>query len=366
VPPLTIPDENDVDFASLATAEAVRLFEDRAKRVSAFELTADNATTVAELCRHLDGLPLAIELAAARTKALPVTYITAELHDRFALLVSTSRALPGRQRTLRATVDWSYRLLHDDERMLFGLLSVFEGGCTVDAALAIAQVGSIEPGRALELLVGLVDKSLVVWDRRGATSGGGYDMLETLRDYGREQLGAVGLLDDARRAHRTYFVTLAEDAEAGVRSKEYRSWQARLEAELGNLHAARDSAMSSEAADDALRIASALWRFWASSDRHAVGRDWIDAALRSSGSQARPVLRGRALTVLCYLAGQQLDLDDAVTAGEQAVALTKESGDAWSVAWAKQSLALSFEVAGDHAQAALAREAIGLNEGGPC
>ncbi|MER7247846.1 BTAD domain-containing putative transcriptional regulator [Kribbella sp. NPDC000426] len=340
--PLGIVGESHSLVPPLAGTESVRLFEERAQRVGPFELTADNATTVADLCRRLDGLPLAIELAAARTKALPVEYIASQLSDRFALLVTPGRASSGRHQSLCATIDWSYDLLDEQEQTLFDLLSVFEGGCSIEAAMALARVGGIDPGHALDLLSLLVDKSLVT-----PVSAGRYDLLETLREYGRERLKATGLLAEAERAHRQYFVALAEDAESGLMSKDYLQWQLRVESDYGNLRAARRSAASS---DEVLRIACALWWFWSSSDRHAVGRSWVDAALASDG-QVRPALRARGLTVICYLAGQQLDLDTAVAAGEAAVVLRPD--DAWTTAWSKQALGLVLEVAGDHQRAAL-------------
>ena len=273
-----------------------------------------------------------------------MSYIATELRNRFTLLVSPGRTLPARHHSLRATIDWSYELLDEQERTLFDLLSVFEGGCSIEAAMALARVGGIDPAATLDLLSLLVDKSLIVPEVAGQLSGR-YDMLETLREYGREQLQKAGLLAEADRAHRKYFVALAEDAEAGLMSKDYRMWQLRLESEFGNLQAAQRSAVSSE---DSLRIACALWWFWSSSDRHAVGREWIDAALR--GSQVRPLLRARALTVICYLAGQQFDLESAVAAGEEAVT---ETADLWTTAWSQQALGLALEVAGDHQRAAV-------------
>lgn len=158
--------------------------------------------------------------------------------------------------------------------------------------------------------------------------------------------------EDARQAHRAFLVALAEDAEVGLLSSEYRTWQRRLEQDYANLHAAYDSAMSSGAWDDALRIASALWWFWTTSNRHGVGRAWVEATLRAAGRAVPSSLRARALTVLCYLAGQQLDVDHAVAAGEEALALTTETGDQWGAAWAKQSLALTLMVGGDYDRSA--------------
>jgi predicted ATPase len=349
LPPLSIPGQDDEGVATLSESEAVRLFADRAHRVSGFELTAENAATVAELCRHLDGLPLAIELAAARTKALPVAFIAAELHDRFSLLVSPGRGAPTRHRSLKETVDWSYELLDDDERSLFRLLSVFQGGCSLESAMALARVGDIAPARVLDLLAGLVDKSLVVLAPEGRHPTARYEMLETLREYGREQLKIVGLWDEARRAHRRYVVALAEEAEAGLMTAEYRLWQSRVESELGNVRAAYESAISSGDHQAALRTASALWWFWSSSDRQALGRAWIDSLVRESGVRTR--LRARALTTLCYLAGQQLDLEAATAAGEQALSLW-DPVDEWSIAWTKQSLGLALAACGDHRRAA--------------
>jgi predicted ATPase/DNA-binding SARP family transcriptional activator len=351
VPPLTLPDGEVDDLHELARSEAVQLFADRAKRVGLFQLTAESAAAVVGVCRHLDGLPLAIELAAARTKALPVTVIADALVDRFQLLVSTSHTAPARQRTLRAALDWSYELLNDDERRVFELTSVFDGGCSLDAIEDLAASAGIDARRSVELLIGLVDKSLVVPVALEAANAR-YDLLETLRAYGREQLASVARLDDARGAHRAFFVALAEEAEAGLISREHRHWYRRLEQELPNLRAAYESAMASAAWDDALRITTALWWFWATTNRHEEGRAWLDAALDAAGGDIEPAMRVRALTARCYIAGQQLDFQTAVAAGDEAVTIAATIGDEWATAWARHSLALTLLVAGDRTRSA--------------
>jgi predicted ATPase/DNA-binding SARP family transcriptional activator len=351
VPPLTLPERHADDPDELARSEAVQLFADRSRRVGTFQLTAESVAAVAGLCRHLDGLPLAIELAAARTKALPVTVIADALVDRFQILVSTSKTAPARQRTLRGAVDWSYDLLDDDERRVFELTSVFDGGCSLDAVADLAATAGIDAHRTVSLLVGLVDKSLVVPLGLGATNAR-YDLLETLREYGREQLASVARLDDARRAHRAFFVALAEKAEAGLVSREHRSWFRRLEQEFANLRAAYNSAMTGSAWEDAIRIATALWWFWATTNRHSEGRAWLDAALDAVDGELDPTTHARALTMRCYLAGQLLDFPPAIAAGEQAIALAAGTGDEWATAWAKHSLALTLLGAGERDRSA--------------
>jgi predicted ATPase/DNA-binding SARP family transcriptional activator len=351
VPPLEVPDRAVHDPAELASCEAVRLFTDRASRVGAFQMTPDLAVRVADVCRHLDGLPLAIELAAARTKALPVSVISDALADRFDLLVSTSRTGPARQRTLRAAIDWSYQLLEDEEQRIFQLGSVFDGGFSLDAVEDLATGVGIDAERTMDLLVGLVDKSLVVpaWVGSG---GARYELLETLREYGREQLAQLMRLDDAQRAHRAHFVDFVEKAEAGLISRDHQAWYRRLEQEYANLAAAFGSAMKSGAFDDAIRISTALWWFWSTTNRHDVGRTWLGSAVDAAGPNLDAPLAARALTTLCYLAGQQLDFDTAIPAGEQAVDLAAGYGDQWATAWAQHSLALTLMAAGERARSA--------------
>ncbi|WP_433306143.1 BTAD domain-containing putative transcriptional regulator [Actinoplanes sp. CA-030573] len=351
--PLGIGGETSWPVRPLAGAEAVRLFEDRAAQVRpSFAVTPGSGPAVAELCRRLDGLPLAIELAAARVRAFPVAHIAAELADRFRFLVDRGHAAPPHRQTLRATLDWSYDLLGPGERVAFPLLSVFAGGFGLDAAAAVGRVAGIGSGEMAELVAGLVDKSLLTAepDLDGRPRFG---LLETLREYGRERLADPG---PARAAHRDFYLAFAEEAESGLRRGGYRSWHRRVAADYDNLRvAAAADALA------ALRIGAALWLFWGAADRHAEGSAWLEGAL--SGADAVPappgavvavpaVVRAAAYTTLSYLAGQGGDVERAVRAGERAVALAAEAGDDWEGARAKQTLALVLGAAGEAERAA--------------
>jgi non-specific serine/threonine protein kinase len=281
---------------------------------------------------------------------MAVAHIAAQLGDRFELLVSTSRIVPPRQRTLRATFDWSFAALGDDERGLFLALSVCEGGCSLDTAGRLALAAGID-APVTDLLAGLVDKSLVVAPR-AAGAEPRFDILETLRAYGRERLRETGALERAQGEHRTLFGELVAEAERGLLTGEYRAWHARLDRELGNIRAAYDSAMAGGDWEAALRLGGDLWWFWATSNRHAEGAAWTEAALVAAGDDLTPSARTRALTCLCFLAAQAADVDRAVAWGREAVALAAATGDEHEAAWAKQSLALTFEIAGQRERAA--------------
>jgi predicted ATPase/DNA-binding SARP family transcriptional activator len=367
VPPLTLPSSGVTDPRELAGSEAVRLFVDRASRVRpSFSLTKETAPAVAEVCRHLDGLPLAIELAAARVKALPVGHVAAALHDRFRFLVAGSPTAPARQQTLRATVDWSYELLNAEEQTAFELLSVFAGGCSLTQAQALGERhGIVAEDKLVDLLESLVDKSLLIAMSDGASEPR-FAMLETLREYGREQLSRKGGLDQARRTHRELFLGLAEAAEPGVRGADYRSWHRRVDQDYDNVRAAFEGALEDGDVTTALRIASALWHYWAVSDRHGEGRTWLETALAAAADRAPATLRARALAALCYLAGQQMDLESAVQAGQRGLELSVHADDAATLAWGRQTLALILGDAGKPqraaqllAQARAARDAAG-------
>src|SRR5262245_1732535 len=323
VPPLQLPPPAIENLDAVAATEAVQLFVERAGQVRPFVLDADTAPAVTALCRHLDGLPLAIELAAASTKALPVSHIVDALDDRFGVLVSPSRTAHPRQRTLRATIDWSYQLLDPVEQTMFALLSVFDGGWTLESGRAVAAAGGVDPERTLDLIVGLVDKSLVqtrLTDDRLAR----YDMMETLREYGRERLGAGDLLERARRGHRAYFVEFVRRGNLGLMSSEHRRWQRRVEVDYGNIRAAFGHAVAGGDWSDALAIAASLWRFWGTSQRQAEGRSWLEpllAALHAGADRpgVAPKVVARALSATAYLAGQQGDDQAALSYAQAAV-----------------------------------------------
>ena len=244
---------------------------------------------IADICRRLDSLPLSVELAAARARHVGIGEIARRLDRPFDLLTAAPRTAVARQRSLRAVIDWSFALLGEAERELFTRLCVFENGFMLAGAEAVDPAA--HAAWTLELLAGLVDKSLVVAVPEPDSGEMRYHLLETLRRYGLEQLAATSTGDAARRAHRAYFVGLAAAAAAGFMSSAYRQWRRRVERELPDLQAACRSAVASRAWDDALRIAGSLWWFWASTDRHRDGRRWLEDALRGPASEADPAAR---------------------------------------------------------------------------
>jgi len=349
----------------LLASEAVRLFEDRAVKVQpSFAVTQESAPAVAAICGHLDGLPLAIELAAARVRAFPVGQIAAELDNRFRLLRARSRTVPARQQTLRATIDWSYDLLGGGEQLAFQQLSVFSGGCSLEAASDVLHQAGLEEGDLLEVVSSLVDKSML---NAGVDASGAarYNMLESLRLYGRARLQERDQLSPARRAHRQYFLRFAEAVEPGLRHAEYRPWHQRVSEDYDNLRSAFDGALADGDPAAALRLASALWLFWGAADRHGEGCAWLETALAAS-EEVAPAVRAPAYTVLSYLAGQQYDLERAIQAGQLAIALAEDAGDEWEQARAKQTLALVLGAAGESGRAAalLAKSRAAMEETG--
>ena len=233
VPPLAVPPPHQsMTVAALTQYEAARLFADRATAAQpAFAVTDRNATAVAEICHRLDGIPLALELAAARVRALPVETIAVRLSDRFRLLTGGDKTSLPRQQTLRACIDWSYDLLTEPERALLRRLAVFAGGWTLEAAEAVGAGGDIEDLDVLDLLTHLVEKSLVAMDAEGAR----YRLLETVRQYGKERLQDAHEKTSTRNRHLTFYLALAEEATSHLMGAEQASWLARLDLERENI-----------------------------------------------------------------------------------------------------------------------------------
>ena len=325
--PIGVTGEATWRVPSLSLAdEAIELFADRARLAQAgFTVTDDNSAAVAEICRRLDGMPLAIELAAARVRALSLAEILEGLRDRFRLLTGGARTAVRRQQTLRASVDWSHALLSEPERVVFRRLAVFLGGFGLDAAHAVAGGADMPRFEVLDLVSLLVDKSLVVTDN---TTGGPtrYRMLETVRQYAAEKLGESGEAEAVRSRHRDYYTALAVDAPAG---RDYEQRVEQAETEIDNLRAA--FAWSRENSDVALALvlASALQRLWQARGRVREGLAWFDAALADLDAQHLEVaaaVRARALAnraVLANWAGATGGMDQA----EQAVAVARDIDD---------------------------------------
>ena len=325
VPSLSLPDLTRLPpLEALTQYEAVRLFVDRAAvSKPGFRVTGSNAMAVAQVTTRLDGIPLAIELAAARVKALPVDVIVARLDDQFRLLRGGSRTALPRHRTLRATLDWSYDLLSDPERMLLRRLSVFAGGFTLEAAEQICAGDGIDASDILDVLTRLIDKSLVVFEEREERAR--YSLLESVRQYGRETL--LETHDDAavRERHRDHFLRLAEDAEPHFWGAEEGEWLDRLEGEHDNLRAAIAWSAQSGDAPAVLRLIGAVGWFWYRHGHWSEGRDWARKALEGA-TDVGPAARLGALQTSETLATAQGDAEEGVRLGEEALQLATQLG----------------------------------------
>ena len=270
------------------------------------------STTVAEICRRLDGVPLAIELAAARVKILSVDQIRERLRDRFRLLAGDRRTVVARQRTLEATVDWSYDLLTETERLLLARLSVFSGGWTLEAAEEVCVGGAIRDGDVLELLARLVDKSLVIVDDVSDRDRR-YRLLETIRQYAQNRLVQLGDAAALSQAHFTYFLTLARRAEPKIVGADQVAWLNLLDLEHDNLRTAIDAGLADPARHrDVLTLATSLWWFWTKRGYLTEGRQRLERALEVT-QQAPGDLQARALVGLVHLASFQGDAEGTRT-----------------------------------------------------
>jgi predicted ATPase/class 3 adenylate cyclase len=327
VPTLPLPDPQRIPTLEAVSQYAgIKLFVERAVLYrSDFRVTQDNIRAIAEICRQLDGIPLAIELAAARVKVLTVEQIAARLRDRFTLLAGGARMSLPHHQTLRATMDWSYELLSDAERALFRRLAAFVGGFTLETAERVCAGDGIETGEVLDLLTRLVDKSLVVVDL-GAGREARYRLLETVRQYALDRLAASEEAARIRTLHRVVFLELARGAEAALQGPEQKVWLDRLEAEHDNLRAALDGARADGDLDAALELAGGLWWFWEVRGYWTEGRQWLtDALTRGGGASA--ALRVKALNAAASLALKQGDYKPALAMAQESLALSKELGD---------------------------------------
>jgi predicted ATPase/class 3 adenylate cyclase/DNA-binding CsgD family transcriptional regulator len=307
--------------------EAIELFTDRARHSRPdFTLTDGNAATVGEICTRLDGLPLAIELAAARVRALSLAEILDSLHDRFRLLTGGARTAVRRQQTLRASVDWSHALLTEPERVLFRRLAVFLGGFDFDAAQAVAGGGDVARYQVLDQLTLLVDKSLVVAeDSAGRTR---YRLLETVRQYALEKLGESGEADAVRSRHRDYYTSLAAllDAPAG---SDYEQRLEQSDTEIDNLRAAFAWSRENSDVQLALALASSLHPLWQARGRLREGLTWFDAALADLDArhlELPPAMGARALADRALLAAA-MGAADSIDQAQQALAIAREVND---------------------------------------
>jgi predicted ATPase/class 3 adenylate cyclase len=349
IPPLGLPDPGRrPPVERLSEYEAVALFAHRAASVDPnFSLTDENAPTVAEICARLDGLPLAIELAASRIKLLSPSAMLDRLEHRLALLTGGARDLPARQRTLRETIGWSHDLLEPTEQTLFARLSVFVGGCTLEAVEAVANPGDELGVETLDLLGSLVDKSLV---RKESEDELRFGMLETIREFGFEVLEESGETDDIQRRHARYFVDLAEAAEPMLTLMD-RDWLGRVLREHDNLRAALRWSIDSGEAEPGLRIAGSVWRFWWLQSLLREGRRWTDELLALPSSASRTAARAKALSAAGSLAYWSRDLDAVLGPYEESLAIYRDIGDVRGEAEGFYNLAFPYLLAGDYRKA---------------
>jgi predicted ATPase/DNA-binding CsgD family transcriptional regulator len=373
VTPLPLPAAGaTLTVAEAASSDAVALFVQRAQAIRPdFLLTEANVQAVAQICWQLEGLPLALELAAARMRIFEPAALLPRLNRRLPLLTDGPQDLPERLRTMRDAITWSYDLLSDDLKHLFRRLSVFAGGCTMEAAAAIAshQSGIRSPGtgehdasRDYHLLppsVAIVNGLTTLADHHLLTTTYQLDgeprfsMLETIREFAQEQLLASEEMSAAHEAHADYFVALAEQAETELVGPHQPDWLDQLEEDLPNLRAALDFLYEHGDSERGLRLATALWHFWVIHDRVPEGRRWLEGLLALPASTVAPLVRARALAALGDLAERQGAYDVARQWCQDALRLAREHDDALTTAAALRGLANIATAAGDyeHAQA---------------
>ncbi len=362
VAPLSLPSLSTSDNEDIAQSAAVTLFVQRARNIlPSFQLTPSNARAIAEVCVRLDGLPLAIELAAARVKLLPPQVLLARLSQRFQLLTGGPRSLPARQQTLRSTIQWSYDLLGPAEQALFHLLSVFLGGWTLEAAEALCQEIGHADLDVLNTLSALLDNSLIQSSEQGAEEPR-FLMLQIVREFGLERLTASGELETTRVAHARYYLALAEQAEPELDDPNQAMWVARLEHEHDNLREALEWALekvidekAAERREIGLRLSAALEEFWMMHGHYREARTYLERALALSEGTSTS-LRARLLRAIAAVAEVQGDIDRIEVVAQQSLALSRELEDTCGIADSLGLLALAAWLRGKIV------EAVSLNE----
>ena len=360
VPPLTLPDAGPPPtIDEIASFEAVRLFVERATAARpAFELTADTAPVVLDICRRLDGLPLAIELAAARTRLLSPAALLGRLERRLDLLAGGARDLPARHQTMRDTIAWSYELLEPAEQRAFARLAIFAGYCAVEAAERVVAVAS-EPNPAdnaaftdpLDLVSSLTDKSLIrLIDDEDSEPR--LLMLGTIHDFGRECLADRGETAAIGRAHAEIYTELAEHAAPHLEGREQKLWLNRLEGDHANLRSALTWLRENGDLDEALRLGGALWRFWWLRGHFSEGRVELDRLLDLAPAESAPSpARATVLNGAGVLAECQGDYERAAALHEEGLAIARTLGDQRLIAWSLNNLGVVAIDQGDYTRA---------------
>jgi predicted ATPase/class 3 adenylate cyclase len=363
VPPLKLPEPGRrLAPEALERYSAIALFVQRSRAVKpAFGLTSENAAAVARICTHLDGLPLAIELAAARIKILTPQAILDRLGSRLDFLKGGARDLPARHQTLRQAIAWSYDLLADDEKAFFRWISVFSGGCNLEAVENVCGAVGDAGTDALDAVSALMDKSLLRQEE-GAGAEPRLVMLETIREYGLECLKAAGEWEAVQRVHALYFLEFAEQAESELTGPRQSLWLDRLETEHDNLRAALSWAEEQGAVEIGLRLGAALWRFWLARGHMREGRERLERLLALPGAEGRTNARAKALHGVGTIIHEISDYVAARPYLEESLSIWRELGDEKGTAAALNNLGwLAFQV-GDFGRArSLSEEGLLLN-----
>ena len=365
VPSLTIPNIQQLSpIERLKDYESIRLFDERAQLVQMeFALTKENAASITQICSRLDGIPLAIELAAVRIQTLSAEQIANQLDQCFHILAGGNRTALPKHQTLQASIAWSYDLLSKPGRVLVRRLAVFAGGWTLEAAEAVCVGDGVEPDDVLDLIMQLTNKSLVIGEREQGQEAR-YHMLETIRQYASERLLEAGESEQLRNRHLDFFLQWAERAESKLRDPQQLEWLDQLEVENDNLRAALEwSLMRAELGEASLRLASALLLFWNRRGHRSEGRSWLNRALSSRVPPIANAVRGKALHAAGYLAHYQGDVTIARALLEESVGLWRALGSTGQtgLAHALATLAETMRWLGNPAMArSLASEAITL------
>jgi len=355
VPSLGLLDEDaPPSLATLQSCEATRLFVERARAaLPSFSVTDKEAAAITGICRRLDGIPLAIELAAARVRALTPANIAARLDDRFHLLTGGARTAPLRQQTLRATLEWSSNLLSEPERRVFDRLSIFAGGCTLEAAEAVCAGDGVATNDVLDLIARLVDRSLLLAER-SPEGAGRYRLLETLRQWAQDRLAATGYADRLRDRHAAYFLAVAEGAAphlVGIDDQRFQAALEQLTREHDNLRAALRWLVTCNEVDRAQRLGGALRYFWFFQGYLSEGRAWLAELLSLQASATPTSGRARVLSGASMLTLLVGDYDTSWTMGREAVTLWEELDNPLEHALALVPLGSVTGIRGDRTQA---------------
>jgi predicted ATPase len=345
VPPLTVPPAAEEDLRVVAEAESVRLFCDRAGLARpGFSLAQSNAASVSEICRRLDGIPLALELAAARLNALTARQLAARLDDRFRVLAGGGRGGLPRHRTLQAAIEWSHDLLSDAEQVCFRRLAVFAGGCTLEAAEAVLPDETFPVGAVFETVTALVDRSLLTAEERYGSMR--YSMLESVHQFAREQLAAAGEQEELSRRHLGWLVDYAGQADLDGSDQE--AWLDLLEADLENIRVGLEWGLVQPGSQPVLALAGSLAPFWVVRGHVGLGRRWLDSALATAGPGASPRLRAIALDGAGQLAYVQADHAAQRGYQQESLAIWRGLGDGVRTASCLGDLGAAAHIRGEY------------------